>query len=289
MPSLILVVGGTGMLGEPVARRLLADGMRVRILTRSLERAKALWGNEAELVAGDVEDPPSLARALKDCQGVHVNLRNGADPDVERRGAQHVAQAAAQAGLQRISYLSGASVFAENCWFAGTKAKFEAETAIKNSGVPYSIFKAGWFMESLDSFIRTVGGKTRALQFGYQPHPYHWVAAEDYASMVSRAYCLPEAANKEFFVYGPSAYTMRQALETYCRIAHPDATFLAMPIWVARIVARLARSKELQANLSFFRYMECITEGGDPSEANALLGAPTTTLEQWSQRRRSVL
>ena len=73
MTQSMLVIGGTGMLGEPVARRLCADGHPVRIFTRSLEKTRARFGAEYEVVAGDVEDLPSLQAALQGCQGVHIN------------------------------------------------------------------------------------------------------------------------------------------------------------------------------------------------------------------------
>lgn len=273
----ILVIGGTGMLGEPVARRLCADGYQVRVFTRTPDKARAKFGAEYEIVVGNVEDRLSLDTALKGCQGVHINLEGGPDPDLERRGVENIAQAAVKAGLQRISYISGASVKEENCWFAGTRAKFQAEAAIRASGVPYVIFKPTFFMESLPRYVR---GK-RANVIGNQPHPWHWVAAHDYARMVSKAYATPEAVNKDLFIYGPEAYTMLEALKKYCAIVHPDATVSSLPLWVAAMIARLARQKELENALPFFRYTEKVREEGDSKEANALLGAPTTTLEQW--------
>ena len=134
------------MLGEPVARRLSADGYQVRIFTRHPDKARSKFGAEYEVVGGDVEDPPSLDAALAGCQAVHINLEGGLDPDLERRGAQNVAAAAAKAGVQRITYLSGTSVTKENSWYAGTKAKFEAEAAIRAASVPYTIFQATFFL-----------------------------------------------------------------------------------------------------------------------------------------------
>jgi uncharacterized protein YbjT (DUF2867 family) len=277
MSTKVLVIGGTGMLGEPVARRLTADGLHVRIFTRSLDKAQAKFGAEYEAVAGDVEDPPSLEAALQGCQAVHINLEGGMDPELERRGTENVVRAASRAGIQHITYLSGTSVTKENCWYAGTKAKFEAEAAIRASGVPHTIFQATFFMESLPRFVRG----TRAGILGNQPHPWHWVAAADYARMVSKAYVTPGTANKTLYVFGPQPWTTRQALETYCTIARPDAKVGTIPFWMASLIARLSRDKEIEAVLPFFRYSEKVAEEGDPAEANASLGAPATTLEQW--------
>jgi uncharacterized protein YbjT (DUF2867 family) len=280
----ILVIGGTGMLGAPVVRCLQAGGYAVRVLTRSPNKARGILGEGVEAIKGDVEDASSLEAALCGCIGVHINLNGGLDADLERRGTAHAAQAARRANVTRLTYLSGASVFAENCWYAGTRARFEAEAAIRAAGVPYTIFKATYFMESLPRFVH---GK-RALLIGKQPFPWHWLAAEDYARRVVKAYTTPEAANKSLFVYGPQALLMRDALQIFCRVAHPEASLTPMPIWFTRIVARLGNRKELQAALPFFAYCEKVSEGGDPSEANALLGAPAITLEQWSKNRSSL-
>ena len=77
----ILVVGGTGMLGEQVARQLLRDGFEVRLLARDVERARTLFGPDFEYFAGDVDNPHAIERALEGCTGVHISLRGSSDPD----------------------------------------------------------------------------------------------------------------------------------------------------------------------------------------------------------------
>ena len=63
MTHKILVIGATGMLGEPVARQLKATGFDVRVLTRSAEKARARFGEDYEIFTGDVEDPAALETA----------------------------------------------------------------------------------------------------------------------------------------------------------------------------------------------------------------------------------
>jgi uncharacterized protein YbjT (DUF2867 family) len=64
MDRTILVIGGTGARGQPVARRLQADGHGVRVLARSPAKARLRLGDTFEVLAGNVGDPPALARAL---------------------------------------------------------------------------------------------------------------------------------------------------------------------------------------------------------------------------------
>lgn len=218
---------------------------------------------------------------MQGCHGVHINLQGGFDYDLERRGAENVSRVASRLGLQRITYTSGGSVCEENCWYAGTRAKFQAEAAIQASGVPYTIFRDNYFMETLHKLVR---GKL-ALHIGQHPTPYSWIAADDYARMVSKAYATPEAANKVLYVCGPEALTMRQALQIFCRIAHPEARLVHLSIHMATIIAKLGNRQELQAALPFIRYCETVKFSEYPAEANMLLGAPTTMLEMWSQRQ----
>ena len=56
MNKRVLVIGGTGLLGSPVTRQLQEDGFQVRIMARDLEKARAQFGEDYELVAGDITD-----------------------------------------------------------------------------------------------------------------------------------------------------------------------------------------------------------------------------------------
>jgi uncharacterized protein YbjT (DUF2867 family) len=282
----ILVVGGTGEIGRPVARQLLADGYSVRLLVRNAERARAQLGPDFEYSAGVVDDPGAIERALEGCMGVHVSLRGGSDPDeldrVEHRGTARIAQLAAQQGVARLTYLSGMLV-AEDAEIPGDRAKYRAEQAIRNSGVPYTIFKPTYFMETLP---RHVQGNL-AIVLGKQPHPLHMVAAGDFARMVSLSYRMPEAANRHFFVHGPEAITIPDALRLYCSLVEPGKRVVSMPLAFMSVVDTLFMHGQLRSTIQLMRVMQRAGERGDPSEANEVLGAPPTTLREWCQKQRA--
>lgn len=277
----ILVVGGTGLIGAPVARQLQAAGHAVRVLTRNPEPAQARFGPGFDVRGGDVEDPRALAAALFGCEGVHLSLDGGRDPDLERRGMTAIARAARDLGVSQITYLSGATVDPRHAWYAGTQAKLAAEEALRASGVPFTIFRATFFMESLARYVRD----GRASVVGAQPHRWHWVAASDFGRMVARAFETPAAAGQTLTVAGPEALTLREALTRYVALAHPGLAVNTLPLWLAGLFAALSPKGELAARLPFFRYTEQVGESGDPAPANALLGAPRLTLEAWTRQR----
>ena len=285
MGKRILVVGATGMLGEPVARRLREDGYSVRVLARQPDRAQARLGDGFEVVKGDVTDAGSLERAVEGCFGIHISLRGGPGPEsfeeVEHRGTANIASAAAKAEVQRISYLSGAASFEDHAWFPSVGAKLAAEAELRKSGVPYTVFCPTHFMETLPMFVR--GG--RATIIGRQPHALHYVAAADMARMVSRAFAEPRTAGKRLYVFGPESMTMREALEVYCAALAPRLKISTVPTWVVGLVGRVSGNPETRFAAELFRFFERVGEGGDPTEANDLLGAPTTTLAAWCEAR----
>jgi uncharacterized protein YbjT (DUF2867 family) len=280
MQKTILVIGGTGMLGQPVSHCLKDAGFQVRIMTRDRQKARKTFDDSFEVFAGDPMDTNCLEEALHGCYGVHISLPT----EVEQPVAETVAQAAARHGVERITYISGRTVAEENRWSPMVNRKFLAEQAIRQAGIPYTIFCPTWFMESLPMFV--VGGRASVL--GQQPCPYHWVAAEDYARMVAAAYGLEAAANQRVIVDGPEAIRMHEALRRYCAVFHPDIKQVSsMPLWLVKLLATLTRNRELQGAGELMAYFEKVGEGGSPAPVNHILGAPTTTLDRWLETRKA--
>ncbi len=276
MAQRVLVIGATGLLGEPVARRLQGAGYRVRVMSRDVDRVRKRFSEPFEVVGGDALQVADLERALDGCDAVHVSI----DHDQEYECVAQVLEAATPE-LRRITYISGTTVCEENRWFPLVARKLESEAAIRASGIDATIFCPGWFMEMLGRFVH--GRWVRV--FGKPRQRWHFVALEDLARMVVEGYRRPEAVNKRFFVHGPQALTVPEALEAYCRVRHPEiGPVRSMPYWLARLVARLSGNAEMRKGVAMVSYLEKVGELGDASEANAVLGAPQITLDQWLRR-----
>lgn len=111
----ILVTGATGYIGSRLIPRLLLAGYRVRAMARNPAKLQGRsWAeaSEVEIVAGDVFDRASLMAAVQGCRAayylVHSMNPGSAEFDAaDREAAENMAAAAAEAGLERLIYLSG--------------------------------------------------------------------------------------------------------------------------------------------------------------------------------------
>jgi len=112
--SKALVTGGTGFIGSHVVRVLLSQKLSVRCLVRPQSNRANLAGLDVEYALGDLKDPASLKRALRDCDRLfHVaaDYRLWArDPEEMERtnveGTRGLLEAAGETGVKKIVYTS---------------------------------------------------------------------------------------------------------------------------------------------------------------------------------------
>lgn len=95
----ILVTGATGNVGGALVQQLVADDVAVRAISR--RPAEVSLPDAAEVVFGDVDQPESIAAAAKDVDAAFV-MAAGRDSGG--------LQALADAGVQRVVYLSALTV-----------------------------------------------------------------------------------------------------------------------------------------------------------------------------------
>lgn len=96
---MILVAGGTGLLGSRLVPDLVGDGQRVRVLARGVHPFPVEWPDTVEHVAGDLASPADCQRAVEGCAKVvfaasGFGLPKEGDPrSVDRDGAIRLTRA----------------------------------------------------------------------------------------------------------------------------------------------------------------------------------------------------
>lgn len=154
----ILVIGGTGTQGGSVARELLSQGQKVRVLSRNTtsEAARIIAALGAEVVQGDMASPETLLPALENVTAVFsVQYADPADPMVEMNNASNLVSAAREAGVTQVIHTSAAGTdffpkwdrFPDISWYLDHK--YAVEELFRNGGFKYcTILHPCWFMEN---------------------------------------------------------------------------------------------------------------------------------------------
>lgn len=117
-----LVTGASGFIGSAVVRDLLEIGHDIRVMIRPGCDRRNLENLPIEIVEGDLQNKPSLDKAVKECQAVfHLAADYRLwipDPDNMYRsnvtGTRDLMLASAEAGVKKVVYTSSVAVLGLN-------------------------------------------------------------------------------------------------------------------------------------------------------------------------------
>ncbi|MGH7522949.1 MAG: NmrA/HSCARG family protein [Gemmatimonadales bacterium] len=233
MPDkLILITGATGHQGGATLRHLAKrGGFKLRALTRrpESEAAKALAAAGAEIVAGDLDDGASLARALGGAWGVY-SVQNTWEAGVEKEEVQgkRLAQLARDKGVQRFVYASVSSAD-KGTGIPHFENKFRIEQTVKALSFPsYAIIRPVFFMENLLSPWSLAGDK---LAMGLAPDTkLQMIAVDDIGKFGAKAFADADTMrNVEVDIAG-DAVTMTEAASALSQFVGNALTYQRIPI-----------------------------------------------------------
>jgi uncharacterized protein YbjT (DUF2867 family) len=141
----VLVIGAAGRVGAEVVKALLQRGAGVRALTRK-QRKPGVFPDGVEIALGDLNDPVSIAEAMKGVDKLYLLIGSESVP-VELTQALIAYGLAKRSGLQHVTYVSiyKADQFIEVPHFAG---KYAVEEAIRAGGMRYTILRPAYFVQN---------------------------------------------------------------------------------------------------------------------------------------------
>jgi NAD(P)H dehydrogenase (quinone) len=150
MTDTILVTGASGKLGGSVIRHLLETQKvvpsRLIAVTRDPSKLADVAARGVSVRAGNFADTASLPAAFAGADKVLIISTE----EIGQRLPQHKAavEAAVNAGVKRIAYTSMPNPEPGNSVVFAPE-HYGTEQAIKETGLPYTIFRNGWYQENL--------------------------------------------------------------------------------------------------------------------------------------------
>jgi uncharacterized protein YbjT (DUF2867 family) len=149
---MILVTGATGTIGSHLVPSLLGLGDHVRVLVRDPDKARAAFGDQVDIVSGDLTDPSSVGVALKGVDSVFLN-----SPSLEGfvEMQRPLIDAAAATGIGHLVRLSVAGAAPDSTTSYG-RGHFALDEHLKASPLSWTILQPNAFLQNLLSNAETI-------------------------------------------------------------------------------------------------------------------------------------
>jgi uncharacterized protein YbjT (DUF2867 family) len=278
--DLVLVTGATGRQGGAVASRLLSKGYKVRAMTRKPESAKAkvLEAQGAEVVRGDLDDPPSLERALEDVWGAFA-VQNTWESGVAREEEQgkRFAELARRAGVQHFVYTSVGSAH-RHTGIPHFDNKWRIEETVRALRFPsHTILRPVFFMENWLSPWFKPGIDQGRFIIGLRPTTMlQMIAVDDIGKFGLRAFERHQEMNGVALELAGDQHTMPETARILGKPAGRKIEFVPAPIAEVRKL-----SEDYAIMLEWFDRIGY--EVDIPGLAHKY-GIRLTTLAEWARR-----
>lgn len=258
-------------------RHLLGKSFTIRALTRNVgsDAARSLSNEGVEVVAGDLNDPESLKRALAGAWGV-FGVQNTWEAGVEGEEEQgkRLAQLARDAGVQHFVYTSVGSAHRKT-GIPHFDNKSRIEDTVRALAFPsHVIIRPVFFMENLtspwflngDHLVSALDPATR-LQM---------IAVEDIGVFGALAFTSAETLNRREIDIAGDAVTMPEATATLASALNRPLTYLQIPIAEIR-----KNSDDFALMLEWF---ERVGYDADIAGLEREFGVKMTTLDAWARK-----
>jgi uncharacterized protein YbjT (DUF2867 family) len=279
---MILVTGSPGNIGTPLAKHLLLQGKKIRLMVRNPKKQDQvvadLFSAGAEIVQGDLADPRSLKHCFTDVESAFLLVPVALET---AEWKANFVRAAEQNGVKRIVNLSvsGATSTSPIHLF---RMHWEAEQTLESSGIAWTHLQPTDLarfnirsilptVEEQGAFYSSIGQGRVAL-----------VDEEDVAEVAAAALTENGHEGKKYVLTGPKAVS-------YPELAQALASKLGKAVKYVDIEPAQAKQAMVAAGLpdwvaDFINDLRELEKSGGASgpteDIQKLLGRPPRTLEE---------
>jgi uncharacterized protein YbjT (DUF2867 family) len=220
----IFVTGGTGFVGRHLVRLLTSRGFLVRCLVRPGSERDLKGLESIDRVPGDVLRPDGLVACAEGCSAI-VNLvgiirehraRGVTFERLHVRATENMLAVAKAAGVKQYVQMSalGTRPQARSAYH---RSKWQAEEAVRASGLDWTIFRPSIIFGRGDEFISVLAAMIRRYPVvpvlgdgNYRLQP---IAVEQVSEGFVQALRMPAGPGRVYEVGGPQAYRLVEILD----------------------------------------------------------------------------
>ena len=271
--KLILVTGATGQQGGAVATALLTKGQKVRVMSRTPEKASSFAKAGAEVVKGNLTNSSDLQAALRGVHGVFaMSTPFEAGMDQEVRQGIMMADAAKQAGIAHYVYTSVGSAH-RNTGIPHFETKWKVEQHIRQIGLPATVLRPVWFMENFTTFSKPSAEGIVMMPMRAEKK-LAMVALRDIGEFGAAAFMRPNDFLGQAIDLAGDELTMQEVAAQLSKVTGRSIQFQALPLEQAEA----ALGHDLA---TMFRWFNEVGYQINVAALKQTFGIPLTTFAEW--------
>ena len=250
----LLIIGGTGTLGRQIVLQALTKGYQVRCLVRNFRKANFLkeWG--AELVYGDLTKPETIPPCLKGITAI-VDASTSRPDDfdslktVDWEGKLYLIEAAKAANIERFIFFSAQNV-EQFTNIPLMKLKYRIEKKLKESQIPYTIFRLTGFYQGLIEQYAIPILENLPIWVTNENMYVAYMDTQDIAKFCLRALQLPKTKNQIFSLNGLKGWLSSEIITLCEQLAGQSAKVQRIPSFLLKLVSNFFGFFEWGQNIS---------------------------------------
>jgi uncharacterized protein YbjT (DUF2867 family) len=250
----LLIIGGTGTLGRQIVLQALTKGYQVRCMVRNFRKASFLreWG--VELVYGDLTRSETIPPCLKGITAVidaSTSRANELDSlkKVDWEGKIHLIEAAKAANIQKFIFFSAQNV-EQFKNIPLMKVKNGIEIKLKESNIPYTIFRLTGFYQGLIEQYAIPILENLPIWVTNESTYISYMDTQDIAKFCLRALQIPQTTNQTFFLSGVKGWVSTEIINLCEQLAGQKARVQRVPLFVLQFISRFFGFFEWSQNIS---------------------------------------
>jgi uncharacterized protein YbjT (DUF2867 family) len=275
---LVLVTGGTGVVGKPAVDHLLEAGHRVRLLSRNADDDVRLWKEGVEPFQASVSDAGSLRGAADGCDAVlHVAGTVREDPPevtfekVNVQGTRNLLAEARRASVSRFVYVS--SLGAERGESDYHRSKLAAEEAVREYPGDWLILRPGNVYGPGDEVISLLLKLVRTLPVipvvGRGDQEFQPVWAEDLGEALALAVSRDHPSREALELAGTEVTSTGDLLDRLEKVTGKSPKRIPVPEFLVQTGAGLAEAVGVEVPVNTDQ-LQMLTEENMVTGVNAL-------------------
>lgn len=248
MSKLVTIYGGSGFVGRYIARRMALAGWRVRVAVRRPNEALFVktYGvvGQVEPVLCNVRDDASVAQVMQgadavvNCVGILAPEGKNTFHSVQAEGAERIAKAAAEAGIDTMVQISAIGADAASA-SAYARTKAQGEEAVLRHMPNAVILRPSIVFGPEDQFFNRFAGMARfgpilpvvGAETKFQP-----VYVDDVAAAAEKA-LTGQVAPGIYELGGPEVATFRELMTDMLEEIRRRRLIVNIPFIGARVMA----------------------------------------------------